>query len=332
MKRFFVGCALILAASATLAQNASLVVAKTITLPGIQGKFDHFAVDEAGNRLFAAATGSKSLQVVDLTSGNVIQSLTGLGKPHGLAWIASSGDLYLADGEKAALDIFHGTPLVLVKTLPLSEDADDMVYDATTGMLYVGHSGSDTAHPGRIAIIDTKNQTQKASIPAAAHPEALEIDKATDRVFANIADAAGIAVIDGKTLTQSAVWKLTSAKNNVPLAYDEEQRILFVACRTPARLLILDGDSGKELGELPSDLGVDDLFYDADAHQVYLIAGSGAIDVYKIDANKNVKAMGVIHTAAGAKTGLLVPSRNALYVGVPGSGVTASSILVYSTR
>lgn len=309
MKIFLVGCVLILAASATLAQNSSLVLAKTITLPGIQGKFDHFAVDEAGNRLFVAATGSKSLQVVDLTSGNVIQSLTGLGKPHGLAWIASSGDLYLADGEKATLEIFHGTPLVLVKTLPLSEDADDMVYDGTASMLYVGHGGSDTAHPGRIAIIDTKNQTQKATIPTASHPEALEIDRATDRVFANIADAAEIAVIDGKTLTQSAVWKLTAAKDNVPLAYDEEQRILFVACRTPARLLILDGNSGKELAELPSDSGADDLFYDADAHQVYLIAGSGAIDIYKIDTNKSVKATGAIHTAVVQRPGCSCPPR-----------------------
>ena len=95
---------------------------------------------------------------------------------------------------------------------------------------------------------------------------------------------------------------------------------------------MLDGNSGKELADLPSDSGADDLFYDAELHRIYLIAGSGAIDVYEIDANKNVRASGVTQTSAGAKTGLLVPSQHALYVGAPANGGKQAAILVYSTR
>jgi DNA-binding beta-propeller fold protein YncE len=332
MKTILLGCVVALAKLAALAQDSTLLLEKKIALPNVQGKLDHLAVDEAGNRLFVAATGDHSVQVIDLESGNVIQRLTGMGKPHGLAWVASSHSLYSADGIKGTLNIYQGAPLALMKSIALSEDADDMVYDAMTGMLYVGHGGSDTAHPGQIAVINTKKQTVEAGIPTAAHPEALVIDPSTDRVFVNVAGAAEVAVIDGRTGRQSTVWKLTGARDNVPLAYDEEQHVLFVACRTPARLLLLDGASGKELAELPTDSGVDDLFYDALMHRVYLIAGSGEIDVYKMDANKNLTAAGVMHTAAGAKTGLFIPSRKALYVGVPGSGQTAASILVYSTR
>ena len=107
---------------------------------------------------------------------------------------------------------------------------------------------------------------------------------------------------------------------------------MFVACRTPGRLIALDADSGKEVSDLPADNGADDLFYDAELHRVYLIAGSGAIDSYDIDANKNVRAIGVTRTAAGAKTGLLVPSQHALYVGVVAAGDKEAEIRVYSTR
>jgi hypothetical protein len=95
---------------------------------------------------------------------------------------------------------------------------------------------------------------------------------------------------------------------------------------------VLDGNSGKELADLPSDSGADDLFYDAELHRIYLIAGSGAIDVYEIDANKNVHASGVTQTSAGAKTGLLVASQHALYVGAAAKGGKQAAILVYSTR
>jgi YVTN family beta-propeller protein len=51
----------------------------------VQGKFDHLAIDIKGNRLFIAATGNHSVEVIDLKSNKVQQSIVGLGKPHGLA-------------------------------------------------------------------------------------------------------------------------------------------------------------------------------------------------------------------------------------------------------
>jgi DNA-binding beta-propeller fold protein YncE len=305
-----------------------LTLQRTIPLPGVTGKFDHFAYDPVGNRLFAAAAGNHSVEVVDLSSDKVLESLTGLGKPHGLAWIAETGRLFASDGVLGDLKAYDGAPLKPMKSIALSDDADDMVYDAKTKLLYVGHGGSP-AHPAMIAVVDTTNQALVTNLPVATHPEGLEIDTVNDRIFVNIADAAEVAVIDGATHTRSATWKLKRAKDNVPLVYDEEQQVLFVACRTPARLVVLDGKSGHELADLPTDAGADDIFYDAELHRVYLIAGGGAVDVFEIDGSRKVRALGVAHTSAGAKTGLLVPSQHALYVGVPGE---QPAIMVYATR
>lgn len=330
-----VGTVLVLSLGALSAHGQAtspLRLQRTIALPEGTAKFDHFAIDLQANRLFIAATGDHSVEVVDLNSGKLTERLTGLGKPHGLAWVPTAGALYAADGAQADLKMFEGSPLSRSKSLKLSDDADDMVYDAKTKLLYVGHGGGNAADPARIAVVDTVNSSLVTNLPVAAHPEGLDIDSATGRIFANIADAAEIAVIDGATHTQSATWKLTRAKDNVPLAYDEEHRILFVACRNPARLLVLDGSSGKELADLPSDSGADDLFYDAELHRIYLIAGAGAIDVYEIDSAKNVRAIGVTHTSPGAKTGLFVSSQHALYVGAAANGGKPAEILVYSTK
>jgi len=60
-------------------------------------------------------------------------------------------------------------------TVKLSDDADNVVYDARTILLYVGHGGSDAANPARIAVIDTTNQSMVADLSVSAHPEGLEI-------------------------------------------------------------------------------------------------------------------------------------------------------------
>jgi len=315
------------------AQTASpLAPQPTFELPAGTNKFDHFAIDLKANRLFIAATGNHSVEVLDLNSGKVVESLADLGKPHGLAWIPETRTLYVADGAQGDLKTFQGSPLQQTKSIKLSDDADDLVYDPKTKLLYVGHGGSDAANPAQIAVIDTASQSLLANLPVAAHPEGLEIDTATDRIFVNIADAAEIAVIDGATHKQTATWKLDRAKDNVPLAYDASHQLLFVACRTPARLLVLDGNSGKELADLPADPGADDLFYDAELHRAYLIAGSGAVDAYEIDPDKTVRALGATHTSTGAKTGLLVPARHALYIGAAANASKPARILAYSTK
>jgi hypothetical protein len=310
---------------------AGLKPERAISLTGVSGKFDHFAADEKGNRLFAAATGNQSVEVIDLATDKIVESLKGLGKPHGLAWVPETGRLFVADGGKGTLAVFEGSPLKLTKTLPLSEDADDMVYDSATRLLYIGHGGTNATNPARIAIVDAQSLTLAANIPVASHPEALELDASGDRIFANIADAGQIVVIDGKTRKLVSTWDLKHNKGNTPLAYDEADGLLLVGCRTPAQLVVLNGKTGEEIANAPTSAGADDLFFDASNHRAYLIAGSGAVDSFTLSPEGKLQPLTVTHTANGAKTGLLTPAEGQLYVGIPGTS-TAATVRVYQTH
>ncbi len=315
------------AASQTI---APLALQKTISLPGVSGGFDHFAIDLSSEVLFAAAKDHHTVEAVDLKTGKVIQSIGGLRKPHGLAWIPETARLYVADGELAQLKVYQGSPLQLTGTLKLSDDADDMVYDKQNGMVYVGHGGSDAANPARVAVINMKDFTLAANLAVAAHPEAIDVDEQGQRIFANIADGGQVAVINAKTSAVETTWKLKGAADNTPLAYDAEDHLLLIASRKPAVLLVLDATTGMEIDRLPVDTGADDLFYDATHHRVYVTAGAGAVDAYSVEPNGHVTSLGSIRTQSGAKTGLFVPSQNLLYVGVPSLGARPAEIRIYS--
>jgi DNA-binding beta-propeller fold protein YncE len=333
MKRSIALASVLLCALPAIAQTgAPFVLQKSISLPGVAGKFDHFAIDTAGHRLFAAATGNHSVEVVDLATAKVLQSIGGLGKPHGLAWVEATGSLYVADGSLGELRVYKGTPFFLAGTIKLSDDADDMVYDDADHLLFVGHGGSDAANPARVAVVDTEHFSLVANLPVATHPEALEIDPQSRHVFANIADSSVVAVIGTDTRAITAQWKLTKAADNVPLAFDGEHNLLFVACRTPGMMIALDAANGKEVASAASAGGADDLFYDPALHRLYLISGEGEVDTYQLDAARILHPLEVTHTAAGAKTALFVPAQSLLYVGVPGVGGRAAEIRVYSTK
>jgi DNA-binding beta-propeller fold protein YncE len=312
--------------------GAPFVLQRAIELPGVMGKLDHFAIDIPGHRLFVAATGNHSVEVIDLTSDKVLESVKGLGKPHGLVWVNSTGSLYVADGSLRELRLYQGRPLTLAGKIALSDDADDMVYDEADHMIFVGHGGTDAANPSKVAVVSTNSFSLIANLPVATHPEALEIDPQSQRVFANIAESNEVAVIGAKTKDIVAHWKLTKAADNVPLVFDPDQHSLFVACRTPGTLLALDAASGKELTSAASAGQADDLFYDSALHRVYLISGAGEVDSYQVGAGNSLQVLPAVHTVLGAKTALFVQSQNLLYVGVPGSSGRAGEVRVYRTN
>ena len=311
--------------------NPPLKLDRTIVLTGVTGKFDHLAIDTADNLLFVTAGTNHSVEVIDLKTDKVRQSIAGLGKPHGLAWDAATGSLYVSDGLLGELRVYKGSPLALAGKIKLSDDADDMAYDKARHLLFVGHGGSDAANPARVAIVNTEDFSLVANVPTAAHPEALDIDPQSGHVFANIADSNEVAVIDTASKAIAAHWKLTKSADNVPMAFDSEHQLLFVACRKPGMLIALDVATGKEIASQPAAAGADDLFYDPALRRVYVISGAGEVDSYQVDETKNLHPLEVLHTASGAKTALFVPAQNLLYVAIPGVNGQSAEIRVYST-
>ena len=63
---FLIGT-LLLGSGAARAQNGPLRLVQTIPMPGVEGRIDHLAVDLKGQRLFVAALGNNTVEVVDLS-------------------------------------------------------------------------------------------------------------------------------------------------------------------------------------------------------------------------------------------------------------------------
>ncbi len=57
-------------------------------MPGVEGRIDHLNADVKGQRLFVAALGNNTLEVLDLAQGKRIRSVIGLREPQGVAYVA----------------------------------------------------------------------------------------------------------------------------------------------------------------------------------------------------------------------------------------------------
>jgi hypothetical protein len=67
-------------------QSANLLTqVDTIPLDRVEGRIDHFGIGAKGKRLFVAALGNDTVEVVDLLAGNVTKHIRNLPTPQGVA-------------------------------------------------------------------------------------------------------------------------------------------------------------------------------------------------------------------------------------------------------
>jgi DNA-binding beta-propeller fold protein YncE len=296
---------------------------QTIPLPGVEGRIDHLDTDISGQRLFVCALGNNTVEVVDLNKGERVHTISGLGAPQGVAFVAELNRLFVANDKGGVCNIYDADSFQLIGKVDFADDADNVRYDRASQRIYVGFGS------GGVGIINAVEGKTVGSIKLAAHPEAFELEKQEHRIFVNVPKARHVAVIDRDKGEVIATWKTDGAFGNFPMALDEANHRLFVGCRIPSKLIVLDTESGKTVANIGISGDPDDLFYDKKRNQVYVICGAGKIDIVdQTDAN-TYKALTKINTADGARSGLFVPERDALFIAVPHRGSQRAEIRRY---
>ncbi len=316
-------CGCIIAAHA---EQKAFKLKQTIPLPGVEGRIDHLALDAANDRLFVCALGNNTVEVLDLRKGERIHSITGLGAPQGIAYIPELNRIFVANDKGGICKIYDGKSFQVVGELDFKDDADNVRYDDATKKIYVGFGS------GGIAVIDAANGKQIGSIKLSAHPEAFALEQHANRIFVNVPNSRHVAVIDREKGEVISKWQTDLAFGNFPMALDESNHRLFVGCRLPPKLVVLNTESGDAVAKIDISGDPDDVFYDAKRHRIYVICGAGKIDVVEQIDPKTYKTSTKIDTAEGARTGLFVPERDTLFVAVPHRESQQAEIRCYAVE
>jgi YVTN family beta-propeller protein len=322
--------AIVLLAGAPLAwrqcdgEEAPLKRVQTIPLPGVEGRFDHCAADVKGRRLFVAALGNDTLEVIDLRTGKVARSVGGLQEPQGVAFAADLGRVFVGNGEGGTCAVLDASNLQPAGSVPGLDDADNVRYDAAAREVFVGYGR------GALAVLGAATGKHLAGIRLAGHPESFQLEPSGSRIFVNVPSAGQIAVVDRKKREVVGAWPVQGAGANFPMALDEADHRLFIGCRRPARLLVYDTGTGKQVSSAEIAGDTDDLFYDGARKRLYVAGGEGSITVLEQRDADHYATLARLPTAPGARTALFVPELDRFYLAVPHRGSQGAEVRVYA--
>ena len=310
---------------AVCAQPPSLEQVATIALPNVSGRIDHLAYDGAQQRLFVAALGNNTLEVIDTVTGRHLRSLTGFHEPQGVAIVADANAVAIANGDTGTLQLIDARSFATRWTVSIGGDADNVRYDAAAKRIYV-------AAVGGLYSVDPDNGRVAGQVPIDGHPESFQLETSGTRVYANLPGllSSQIVAADRTTMAVDA-RSAPGCGGNYPMALDEKTSRIFVGCRRPAQLAVVDTRSGKPVSSAAIVGDTDDLFYDESRQRLYVIGGDGFVDILQRQGDAFHRAARV-PTRAGARTGLWVPALSRLYVAVPARDRQGAELRVFAAR
>ena len=317
------------------AQATSVKLIKTVTLPGYTGDFDHFAVDYDRNRLLLAAEDHGTLEVFDLNTSAHLRTVTGFGNPHSILVRKGAPTIFVTDSEKQGPTIRDAASYAEVKSVDLTPGSDTSKYDPASNILYIVTGGKDVDM--KTANLEAVNPDTGAKLGSVTfqdnHVEAMAFVPEDPRLFINLTQTNQLAVVDRKSMKVLNIWPVPPAQQNAMVAFDPAQHRLYVVCRSPGMVVVMNSDDGSVVGTLPAPLRSDEVQYDAGSHRLYVPGGEGYMGIYDTSDPNHLKLIEKVTTAPGAKTALLIPAMHRLFLAVsPGDSKAMAKVLTFEVH
>jgi DNA-binding beta-propeller fold protein YncE len=316
------------------AQQAPLKLSHTTPVPELHdGDYDHLLADVEGHRLFATAEENSKVLVFDLKTNKLVHTISDLKAPHSLLYRADLKKLFVVDGDLGEVKIYDTESGSYKPTgsIKLREGADASGYDPSSKLFYVVNGGKDAKLPNAyISILDVDAGKVVNEIKMDSDDvEGMVFEKSGNRMFVNVRGKGTVEVFDRGSRALLATWPISQVgKNNTAIALDEGSHRLFIGTRIPAKLVVLDTESGKIVANYPAAAMVDDMAFDSQRKRIYF-AGSEFFDVFQETDADHYDRTGHIATAFRAKTGVLVPELNKFYLAVPHHEKQVAELRVY---
>src|SRR5262249_32301937 len=148
------------------------------------------------------------------------------------------------NGEDGTVRTIDAKSFATISSLMLGDDADNVRYDPMGGTLVVGYGA------GALGFMDAKRHRVTGTLKLAAHPESFQLEKTRPRIYVNVPNANQIAAIDSSKQNVIATWSVGHYRANFPMALDEAHHRLFVGARNPAKVVVLNTETGKQIAAL----------------------------------------------------------------------------------
>jgi len=286
-----------------VARSESMRVAASISGP--DGGWDHVTIDPASDMLFVAR--HQGVTAVNLRSGAVVPLFARANHVHDVLTLPG-GLMVISDEGSSDVELLKTADGRELASFPAGHKPDAIAYDRKTGLVAVMNSLD-----GTVELIDPVKRDTAGMISVRGILEYAQGD-GEGRIFVNVKDRREVAVVDVVHRRVSAVYRLPGCTEPSGLALDSRFGLVLSTCDN-GKAVALSTKDGHLLSVVPIGQGPDAAILDRRHNRFLIPCGlSGTLTIVREGENGTLSSQETIRTAKGARTGVLDPSTEKLYL------------------
>jgi len=280
-------------------------VSKTLHVGG-EGGWDYVTADPESHRLFVTRT--THTLILDTDSGKALGDVPGQKVAHGVAIVPRLNRGFITDGGGSGA-VFDLKTYSLLGRLAAVPDADGIIYDPGTDRVLIS-AGDSNALLTFKPDIDPQSGKIDPPIPLDGAPEFLAAD-GQGKAFVNLEDKDVVAVVDLNARKVIARWPVAPGGKPVGMSMDRTGHRLFVGCRNPQKLVVMNTENGTVEASLSIGAGVDaTAFTDG---QAFASCRDGSLTVAGLK-NGKLELEQTVKTPEGARTLTVDTTNHRIYL------------------
>lgn len=270
--------------------------------------FDYVNVDSVARRAYLSH--NTEFIVVNIDTGEKIGAVTGDWKRvHGSALVPDLNRGFITDGDAGNIIMFDLKTLAVIKTIKGEEDADWILYDPASKMIFTFNGDAKSS-----TVIDPVKGEVVKSIPLGGQPEQAIAD-GKGMIYDTLQSTSEIVAIDTKSLAVKARYPVAPAGAPTSITMDRKTRRLFIGGRKPTVLVMMDADTGKIIGDsFPIGDRVDANTFDAGTNTLAAATREGTLHIFHEESPDKLSLVETVKTEFGAKTMGLDTKTHKLYL------------------
>jgi len=289
--------AFVLLSSAFLFSQEGQYKVVRIVKAGGEGGFDYVYADAVNRNLYIPRSGNPGeITIFNLDTLNpkgIIPNISA----HGVAVSPKASHAFASSKPVAMWD---AKTLTFIKTIDVSGSPDGILYESYSDTVYVlSHKAPN------VTVLNASDGSIAGTIDIGGAPEQAVSD-GQGKVFVDIENHDAVAVIDAHTMKMIDTYSLRGqGRTCAGLAMDIANKILFVACREPPVMVVMNAQDGAIIATLPVGRGTDGAIFNPNTLEAFSSNSNGTLTVIKEKSLQDFAAEQSVTTKEFAKTSTL---------------------------
>lgn len=237
----------------------------TADIPDVASVHGVIAVPQL-HRVYAAATGTNQIAVIDEDGGRVIARTEGGDYPDGLAYDPDTNKVFVSDENGGTDTVIDANTNRRVDTIQLGGEVGNTQYDAGSHRILAAAQSKD-----QLAVIDPQTDAvvRRVDLPGCREPHGFYVDSATRLAFIACVGNATLAILDLQTMQVVRTQSIGQAPD--VLAFDDGLRRLYVASESGVVSVFQErGAALDKTGEAFLASNAHTIAVDSTTHRVYV--------------------------------------------------------------